>query len=232
MVNYKLFGGTNPATAASADSVAVIGLGRFGQSIALELMANGTDVLGIDSSEEIIQRLNGQLTHAVTADATNQEVLQQLSIPEFDRVVVAIGDNIEASILVTSLLLRFNVPQIWTKAVNEQHGLILEQLGVEHVVYPEKDMGTRVAHLLRGSMEDYIDVGADFAVVKTPVPQEITGSSLSDLKIMTRYGIMIIAVKRESSPWVYTTPETVLEKTDIVLASGPIRKVEKFSQTQ
>ena len=115
---------------AEADSVAVIGLGRFGTSLALELMASGTEVLGIDSDEAIVQSLNGELTQVVRADSTRLDVLQQLAIGEFDRVVVAIGSDITASILTSSLLLQLAVPVIWAKAIDERHGAVLEQLGV------------------------------------------------------------------------------------------------------
>jgi trk system potassium uptake protein TrkA len=113
----------------AADSVAVIGLGRFGRALALELMDSGTEVLGVDSSEQIVQSLNSQLTHVVMADSTSEEALRQLSVPEFDRVVVAIGSDIQSSILTTSLLMRLGVKQLWAKAVSDAHGLILEQLG-------------------------------------------------------------------------------------------------------
>ena len=141
MVKFTLGGNDRSSRIAEADSVAVIGLGRFGTSLALELMASGTEVLGIDGNEEVVQALNGQLTRVVRADSTNREALLQLAVNEFDRVVVAIGSDIQASILTTSVLLGFNVPQIWAKATSDPHGRILEQLGVPHVVYPEKDMG-------------------------------------------------------------------------------------------
>ncbi|WP_256934176.1 TrkA family potassium uptake protein [Microbacterium sp. BF1] len=122
---------------AEADSVAVIGLGRFGTSLALELMSSGTEVLGIDADEDIVQSLNGELTQVVRADSTRLDVLQQLAVGEFDRVVLAIGNDITASILTASLLLQLQVPVIWAKAVDEQHGAVLEQLGVHRVIYPE-----------------------------------------------------------------------------------------------
>ncbi len=230
MAKFKLFGGTNPAGVADADSVAVIGLGRFGQSLALELMAGGTEVLGIDSDESIIQSLNGQLTHVVRADSTSEETLRQLSVPEFDRVVIAIGSDIEASILTASLLLRFNIPQIWAKAVSDAHGTILEQLGVEHVIYPEKDMGKRVAHLVRGSMQDYIEIGNDFALVKTTPPAAIIGVPLGQAGIRAKHGVTITAVKSVDKAWTYATPETILKVDDTILIAGAIKKTEAFSK--
>lgn len=230
MARGRLFGGTDPGRIAEADAVAVLGLGRFGQALALELMDNGTEVLGVDSDEEVVQALNGQLTHVVMADATKEDVLRQLSVPEFDRVVVAIGSDVEASILATSLLLRFGIPQIWAKAVSEPHGTILEQLGVTHVIAPEKDMGRRVAHLVRGSMQDFIQVGDDFAMVKTAPPSFIVGVPLGETNIRTKYGVTISAVKPSGKGWTYTTAETVVGENDTILVAGPTRKAETFSQ--
>ena len=171
MARFPLISRIAPTRIAEADSVVVIGLGRFGSALALELMATGVEVLGIDGNEEIVQAHNGLLTHVVRADATKEETLRQLSVPDFDRVVVAIGTDIQASILTASLLLRLGIPSVWAKAVSDPHGVILEQLGVHHIIYPEKDMGKRVAHLVRGAMDDYIDIGEDFALVKTTPPE-------------------------------------------------------------
>ncbi len=169
MAKFSLFSDTSRRIA-EADSVAVIGLGRFGSSLALELMASGTEVLGIDSDEEIVQSHNGQLTQVVRADSTKEEALRQLAVDEFDRVVVAIGDDVQASILTASLLLQLKVPVVWAKAISEQHGTILAQLGVHHVVYPEKDMGRRVAHLVRGAAIDYLEIDRAIRWSKPPFP--------------------------------------------------------------
>jgi trk/ktr system potassium uptake protein len=215
---------------AEADSVAVIGLGRFGQALALELMGSGTEVLGIDGSEHIVQSLNGKLTHVVRADSTEEDTLRQLSLPEFDRVVVGIGTDIQASILTTSVLLRFGIPEIWAKAVSDQHGTILEQLGVKHVIYPEKDMGRRVAHLVRGAMQDYMEVGDNFALVKTSACKPIVGLPLGQVKAREKFGVTVNAYKRGDSPWEYATADTVLRDEDTILVGGQPDKVEAFSQ--
>lgn len=230
MAKNPFIGGKNLARIAEADSVAVIGLGRFGQALALELMSKGTEVLGIDNREDIVQSLNGQLTHVVSANATSEEVLRQLAVPSFDRVVVAIGSDIEASILTTSLLLRFGIQHVWAKAVSDAHGTILEQLGVAHVVYPEKEMGKRVAHLVRGAMQDYIEIGDDFALVKAAANQTVSGVPLGEAKIRSKYGVTITAVKRPGGDWSYTTADTVIESGDLMLIAGPTRKAEAFSQ--
>lgn len=215
---------------AAADSVAVIGLGRFGQSLALELMASGTEVLGIDADEEIVQSLNGRLTHVVQADSTKEEALRQLSVADFERVVVAIGSDVQSSILTTSLLLGFGIDHLWAKAVSEAHGRILEQLGVAHVIYPEKEMGKRVAHLVRGSMQDYLEIGDDFALVKTRPSARFVGRPLGELAIRTEHGVTVTAVKKPGRRWSYTTADTVLEPDDVILVTGETRKAEAFSQ--
>jgi trk system potassium uptake protein len=222
--------GADVESVAQADSVAVIGLGRFGRSLALELMCNGTEVLGIDANEGIVQDLNGQLTHVVMADATKEAVLRQLAVPEFDRVVVAIGDDVESSILTTSLLLRFGIKHVWAKAVSDAHGMILEQLGVAHVIYPEKEMGKRVAHLVRGSMEDYLEIGEDFSLVKMMPPARVVGRPLGESKVRSTAGVTVIAVKPAGGTWSHTTADTVVAADDTILVAGPTRKAEEFSQ--
>ncbi|MGA7148669.1 MAG: NAD-binding protein, partial [Microbacterium sp.] len=125
MARFPRFGATQRSSrVAEAGSVAVIGLGRFGSALALELMAGGTEVLGIDVDEDLVQSLNGELTQVVRADSTRREALRQLAVDEFDRVVVAIGGDISASILTCSVLLSMDIPAIWAKAVDDQHGLI------------------------------------------------------------------------------------------------------------
>lgn len=230
MARNRLFGGTDPARLASANSVAVIGLGRFGESLALELMEDGAQVLGIDVREEVVQSLDGMLTHVVRADATDERVLRQLSVPEFDRVVVAIGSDIQASILVTSLLLRFDVRKVWAKAVSDAHGLVLEQLGVPHVVFPEKDMGRKVAHIVRGSLQDYVEIDRDFAVVKTSVPERYVDVVLGESGIRTQHGVTVSSVKHEGGTWEAATAQTVLRAGDTLLVTGPTRKAERFSR--
>ncbi|AXK46260.1 TrkA family potassium uptake protein [Brachybacterium saurashtrense] len=211
--------------------MAVIGLGRFGQSLALELMDDGVEVLGIDAREDVVQSLDGRLTHVVRADATDEQVLRQLAVPEFGRVVIAIGSDIESSILVASLLRRFAVPTIWAKAVSDAHGLILEQLGVSRVVSPEKDMGRRVAHLVRGTMQDFIEIDADFAMVKTALSPELAGTRLGDSGIRRRYGVTVTSVKHRSGAWQPATQDTVLREGDVLLVTGPVRQAERFSRS-
>lgn len=231
MAKFPFFGAAETSRRiAEADSVAVIGLGRFGSSLALELVSGGTEVLGIDLDEELVQSLNGQLTQVVRADSTKREVLEQLALDEFDRVVVAIGNNVSASILTSSVLLSMKIPVIWAKALNDQHGLILEQLGVHHVVYPEKDMGRRVAHLVRGAALDFIEVAPGYAVVKAPVPSSVQGVPLGQTGLRKTHGVTVAAFQHNDDPWTSADTATVLEAGDTILVVGRTRDAETFAQ--
>jgi trk system potassium uptake protein TrkA len=219
----------SPESGAQAGTVVVIGLGRFGGSLALELEAQGTEVLGIDSNEDTVQSYNGRLTHVVRADSTKEEVLRQLSVHEFDRAVVGIGSDIEASILTTSRLLTFRKPQIWAKAISEPHAEILNQLGVDHVIRPEHDMGKRVAHLVRGSLLDYVEFEDDFVMIRTSPPREAQDRPLGVLGLRDKYGITIVAVKRPGGIWGHTTAQTVLYEEDQIIVQGSKTQAERFS---
>lgn len=218
-----------PRRLADIDSVVVIGLGRFGSALALELMAHGTEVLGIDDDEETVQELSTRLTHCVRADSTSEAVLRQLAVHEFDRAVVGIGTNIEASLLTASLLKSLKVENIWAKAISTAHGRILEQLGIHHVVYPEHEMGRRVAHLVKGRMLDFIQFEPDFAMVKTFPPRVILGKPLSETRVRREHGVTVVGVKRPHGAFTHATGETVLEPGDTVIVSGVPKAVERFS---
>jgi trk system potassium uptake protein TrkA len=230
LVRFPIFGGDPARRIAEADSVAVIGLGRFGSSLAIELMAGGTEVLGIDLDEELVQAHNGELTQVVRADSTKEEALRQLAIDEFDRVVVAIGGDVSASILTCSVLLSMKIPVIWAKAVDDRHGLILEQLGIQHVIYPEKDMGRRVAHLVRGAALDYIEVAPGYALVKTAAPSVLHGKRLGDTGIRASHGITIAAFQHGDEAWRNADNATVLHEGDTILVVGPTANAEAFAQ--
>lgn len=203
------------------EPVVVIGLGRFGSALALALEEQGTEVLAIDNSDKRVQGLSARLTQAVTADCTDIEALQQLGVGDFHRAVVAIGDHLEDSILVTSLLVDLGIPDIWAKATSTHHGKILERLGAHHIVFPEKDMGQRVAHLVSGNVLDYLQVDRDFALAKLRPPKEILGVPLAESTIRSKHGVTVVAVKKGDGPFSYATNETVVERGDVILAVGP-----------
>jgi len=215
---------------ANIDSVVVIGLGRFGSSLAAELMQCGTEVLGVDVDEQVVQTMSTRLTHAVRADCTSEDALRQLAVNEFDRAVVAIGRNIEASLLTASLLKNMGVGQVWAKAISDAHGRILEQLGTEHVVYPETDMGRRVAHLVKGRMLDFIQFETDYAMAKARVPDFLLGRPLSQTGVRRQHGVTVVGVKKPAGSFTHATGETVLVEGDTVIVSGRPRAVERFSE--
>jgi trk system potassium uptake protein TrkA len=165
----------------------------------------------------------------VRADTTSEEVLRQLAVHEFNRAVVAIGSHIEASLLTASLLKSLGVGIIWAKAVSEPHGRILEQLGIEHIVYPEHDMGRRVAHLVKGRMLDFIQFEPDFAMVKTTPPPALLGKPLAETGVRRLHGVTVVGLKRQGGSFTHATGETVVESGDTLIVSGTPRAVERFS---
>ncbi|BDZ41717.1 potassium transporter [Paraoerskovia sediminicola] len=223
--------GQHPAERlADADSVVVLGLGRFGRSLARELVKSGTEVLGIDADEDVVQSLNGVLTHVVRADTTKDEVLRQLAVPEYDRAVVGIGSNLEASILTTSLLLKYDNIEIWAKAIGNPHAEILRQLGVPHVIRPEHDMGKRVAHLVRSTIQDYIEVESGFVMIRRTAPAEYLGVPLGTSDLRPKYDVTIVAVRTAAGNWSYASNTTVLAPDDTIIVAGQVAKAEAFAR--
>ncbi|MFC3897071.1 potassium channel family protein [Lentzea rhizosphaerae] len=209
--------------------VVVVGLGRFGSSLALELTARGTEVLGIDSNPKIVQQHAQELTHAVVADTTDAEVMRQLGVDQFQRAVVGIGTDLEASILTTALLVDFDIPHIWAKAVSRQHGRILQRMGAHHVVLPEHEMGERVAHLVTGRMLDFIEFEDDYAMVKTRAPAEAVGMPLDQSRLRSKYGVTVVGVKRPGEGFTYATADTVINRGDVLILAGRTSEVERVA---
>jgi trk system potassium uptake protein TrkA len=213
-----------------ASTIAVIGLGRFGTSLALELVKGGREVLGIDSDEKLVQNIADKLTHVIQADSTDEAALRELGIPDFDSAVVAIGSDLEASILTASLVLQLGVPQVWAKATSVSHGRILQQLGVHHVIFPEMDMGKRVAHMVSGETLDYIQLDEDFVMAKTEAPASFEGKTLSEMQFRSLHGVTIVATRKERESYLPSFPETVLNAGDVMIVAGRTKNVEEFCQ--
>lgn len=207
-------------------------MGRFGRSLALELMTTGAEVLGIDTDAELIQSLASDLTHAVTADSTNEAALRQLSVQDFPRAVVGIGTDLEASILTTALLSDLGIPNIWAKAISDSHATILSKVGAHHVIRPEHDTGRRVAHLVRGKLQDYIEFEDGYAIVKAAPPSYLWGAPLKDSMPRSKYGVTIVGVKRPGGGFTHATPDTVIHGSDTIIVSGERDEVEEFSNLE
>lgn len=211
-------------------NVIVIGMGRFGSALARELMATGHEVLGVDTDERLVQQMSQELTHTVKADTTDESVLKELGIQEFDAAVVAIGQDLESSILTASLLLQLGVPNVWAKANSQSHGRILQQLGVHHVVFPEYEMGKRVAHMVSGESLDYVPIDKDFVMLKSEVPQSFDGKNLAELKIRSTYGVTVVAVTKGDGKYTPAFPETVLNAGDQIVVAGQVEPLNEFCQ--
>lgn len=213
----------------NSDSVVVIGLGRFGGSVAQSLYRLGHEVLGIDENLALVQRWSSRLTHVVQADATSNDALRELGIADFRHAVVGIGSELEASVLTVLALHEIGVGDIWAKATSEKHGRILERTGAHHVVYPEAAMGERVAHLVTGKMIDFIEFDDGFAIVKTRAPIEAQNRTLADSGLRTKHGVTVVGIKRPREDFTYARPETLVQAGDLLIVSGPTEKVEKFA---
>ncbi|WP_159791762.1 potassium channel family protein [Puerhibacterium puerhi] len=208
--------------------VLVIGLGRFGSAIAATLDRLGQDVLAVERDATLVAQWSGRLP-LVEADATNPEALEQLGAKDFGVAVVGIGSSLEASVLVTANLVDLGTPQIWAKAVSSEHGRILQRIGAHHVVFPESDAGSRVAHLVSGRMLDYIEVEDGFTIVKMRPPKEMQGFTLAQANIRQRYGVTVIGVKSPGIEFQYATPETRVSANDLIVCSGHADLLERFS---
>ncbi|GGK96260.1 potassium channel family protein [Mangrovihabitans endophyticus] len=217
------------STSPHSDNVVVIGLGRFGGAIAASLLALGHEVLGIDSDERIVQDWADRLTHVVEADATDTDTLRQLGVQDFPRAVVGIGTNLETSVLSVLSLSEVGVPEIWAKATSAKHGHILSRIGAHHVIYPEAEMGERVAHMMTGRMLDYIEFDDGFAIAKVRAPAEATGRTLADAGLRTKWGITVVGTKMPGTDFTYARPETMVPDGALLIVAGNTKKVEQFA---
>ena len=209
--------------------VLVIGLGRYGAACAGELDRLDRDVLAVDADLTLVQKWSERVTHAVQADARNLEALQQIGAQDFDVAVVATGSSIEASVLITANLVDLKVPQIWAKATSQSHGKILSRVGANHVIYPEREAGERVAHLVSGEMLDFIRFDDDFVLAKMFPPKFIRGVSLADSGVRTKYNVTVVGVKSPARAFHYAEPTTVVTNHDLIIVSGTNADVERFA---
>jgi trk system potassium uptake protein len=214
---------------ASDDQTLVIGLGRFGRTLAATLVRLGNEVLGVDVDPKVVQACAVELTHVVVADATDVEALRQVGAGDFSRAAVAIGTDIQASILATYALVDLGVPRIWAKAVTAEHGAILERVGAQRVIFPEIEMGERVAHTMVGRTIDYVELDDDFVLIETTAPRDIAGLTLEEARLRRRYGVTVVAVKPPGGQFTYATPETVVSPGDLMVVAGPREKAEAFA---
>jgi trk system potassium uptake protein TrkA len=210
--------------------VLVVGLGRFGSAVAKTMVSRGREVLGIDYDVERVQQYADRLTHVLQVDTTDEEALRQVGAHEFEQAVVAIGSDIESSVLTTTILADFGVSEIWAKAISPAHGRILERIGAHHVVYPEADMGERVAHLVSGGMLDYFQFDDGFALAKLEVTDPLGDGTLGELGLRAQYGITVVGLRPPGGTFTYADRETVIAPGSLIAVAGRIEDVDRFAQ--
>jgi len=214
----------------TALNILVIGMGYFGESLALELARLGHKVLGIDTDEEIVQRVAGQLDAAMQMDATNMAALQTLDVPSFDINIVGRGSDLEESMLITLNLKELGARYLICKALTDAQRKILERIGADQIVQPEHDMGKRLAHMVSTStqMLDYMDVSADFGIEEIAAPRAWWGRSLGEMQLPTHYGLQVLLIKSGEKITTAPAQQTVLKEGDLLVVFGHHRRLSQF----
>ena len=220
---------------------AVIGLGRFGSSVASALSKKGYQVLAIDSNENMTQNISDEVTQAVCLDATDEKALRTVGIDNVDVVIVGIGTNLEASILITLNLKEIGIKEIVCKAISEDHKKVLEKIGATKVVQPEREMGTRVANsLVSTSVIEQIELSDESSVAELISPKEFIGKSLREIDVRAKFGVTVIAVKRkipsaskkEEEEIINVSPkaEDIIKKGDIIVVLGTNENIDQLKK--
>lgn len=207
----------------------VIGLGRFGMSVATTLAEAGYEVMVVDSNEEIIQEVSSVVTHAVQADVTDIDTLNSLGIRNFDVAVVAIGRDIQSSIMVTLLLKELGIKYVVAKASSDLHEKVLHKLGADRVISPEQDMGVRIANtLMSGSIVEHIQLSPEYSIVEIVSLPEWRGKTIRELNMRANYGINTIAIERDGDITITPGPDYLLEENDILVVVGANSKIAEL----
>lgn len=210
---------------------AVIGLGRFGGSICESLIEQGMEVLAIDMDEDRVNEFSSVATHAVIADTTDEASLKSLGIRNFDHVIVAIGDNIQASILTTVLLKDRGVNHVTTKAQNDNHEKVLRKIGADEIAHPERDMGIRIAHhVTSNSVLDYLELSDEHSIVEIIASKKMDGKTLIDLDVRAKFGVNIVAVKRDGDIDVSPAPDQAIQRGDILIVIGADEDISRMEK--
>ena len=197
----------------------VIGLGRFGTSVAQTLSTLGHDVLAMDKDEHAVQIIMQDVTQAVQADARDEETLRALGVRNFDVAIVAIGDDLEANILITLMLKEMGIPYVVAKAQNALHGKVLEKIGADKIIYPEQDMGFRLANnLVRTNVMDFIELSLDYSIFEIIASSQFVGKSIGELNLRAVYSINVVAIKKGADKIVIAPgPNEIVEEKDILV---------------
>ena len=199
----------------------VIGLGRFGSSLAKQLCMLGAEVLAMDVSSTLVQQVATDVTQAVVGDAQDKDVLRSLGVRNFDCAIIAIGDNLGASVLITMNLKELGVPYIVCKAHDETHRRVLEKLGVDRVVIPEQEHAQRLGRsLFSHNVLDYIELSEDYGILEVPAPSSWVGKTLKELNVRAKLGVNIIAVENGKKPNVSPAADYCIRAEDVLVVLG------------
>lgn len=210
---------------------AVIGMGRFGSSVSSTLHNAGMEVIAVDQSEDLIEDFEGSYTYGFIADATDEKSLRSVGVQNVDVAVVAIGSDIQSSILAVLNLKEIGVPYIVAKALDPKHGKVLERVGADRVVYPERDMGQRVANsILSPNVLDIIGLESDYSIEEIKAPVFMKDKSLVDLNLRAKHGINVIGIKRNKQMNIMPLPTEVIEEADLLIIMGHNKDLKKFSE--
>jgi trk system potassium uptake protein TrkA len=208
-------------------SYIVIGLGRFGQTLARQLCALGAEVLAMDIHNDLVQQVADEVTHAVVGDAQDKDVLRALGVRDFDCAIVAIGSNLAASVLTVMNLQELEVPYIICKAHDETHRRVMEKLGVNRVVIPEQENAARLARSLNShNVLDYIELSDDYGIAEVPAPASWQGKTLKELNVRAKLGLNIIAVRRAGGINVSPAADYLIGENDVVVVLGDNQALE------
>ncbi|MFC0015874.1 MULTISPECIES: TrkA family potassium uptake protein [Allobacillus] len=209
----------------------VIGLGRFGGSVCLELAREGFEVLALDRDEDRVNEFKDIATHAVIGDSMDEQTLIDLGFKNIDHVIVAIGDNVHASILTTLILEELGIKRITVKAQNDYHEKILNKIGADHVVHPERDMGKRIAHsIVSSNILDYIELSDEYSVVEVKVGSKMNDKTIQELDVRARFGCNIVAIKRGKDVNVSPMADEILKLGDILIVIGSDKDISRFEK--
>ncbi len=208
---------------------AVIGLGRFGSSVARTLYDLGHNVLAMDKDEEALRAVSDHVTHAVQIDTTDPDALRAVGITNFDAVVVAIGVDIQESILTTMLLKDLGVKKVVAKAVDERQGKVLEKVGADAVVFPERDMGVRVAHSLASpNVLEYLELSPQYTIDEVRVPERLDGRTLGELELRAKFGVNVLLILRDSQLLISPSGDVRLQSGDVLVVVGENRQLHRL----
>lgn len=213
----------------SKKSYVVFGLGSFGYSVAETLGDSGYEVMVVDKDSDPIQSISPKITYAVKADVTDPGVLESLDISQFDVAVIALSENMEASIMATLYAKECEIPKVVAKAVTALHGTVLRKVGADEVVFPERDMGVRVAqNLMAGGMVDFLELSDEYRLTEIHVPPRWVGHSLNALDVRARYNVNVIAVKDGEEVSMNINPDQILEEDQFLVVMGENKSLDRL----